>query len=235
MTTPLSAWTWKPSWTPDSRYVTYSSDHSGSMEIYRKPADGSGEAESVVPDANSLWAGASWSPDGRHLAYTIGATTNDLMVFDVEQGGQPEVFVSTSAVELFPTFSPDGRWIVYQSDESGTMEVYVRPFPGPGGKWQISRGGGGRAVWADDGTALYYVSKRKVINKVPITTQGDSLRAGRATVAFEAEDEIQGSWDVDRDGSFVLSLRQSEEEAPEARATALFVFNWSGELDELVP
>ena len=111
------------------------------MHLYRKRADGSGTAEVLTPDHDGIWAGATWSPDSKHLVYTDLENSQDLMVLDVEESGEPKQYLSTPANETFPAFSPDGRWIAYQSNESGQAEVYVRPFPGPGGKWQISRGG----------------------------------------------------------------------------------------------
>jgi serine/threonine-protein kinase len=229
------AWEWKPSWTPDGAYVTYSTARDGSMHLYRKRADGSGAAEVLTPDDDGIWAGATWSPDSKHLVYTDLENSQDLMVLDVEESGEPKQYLSTPANETFPAFSPDGRWIAYQSNESGQAEVYVRPFPGPGGKWQISRGGGALPVWSHDGSELFFIVEDRIVNSVPIAVEGDSLRAGRASVRFEAAMDLEGNWDVDRDGSFIMTLREVEDEVLAERALAVFVFNWTRELDELVP
>jgi Tol biopolymer transport system component len=104
----------------------------------------------------------SWHQSGKFLAFTAtrGATSLDLMVLPMEGNasrgltpGKPTVFLSTPTIEAYPMFSPDGRWIAYASNEAGSFDVYVRPFPGPGGTWRISTGGGTLPHWSATATS----------------------------------------------------------------------------------
>ena len=93
--------------------------------------------------------------------------------------GKPSVFLNTPADEVEPMFSPDGRWLAYHSNESGRYEVFVRPFPGPGGKWQISTAGGGQAVWSQKRHELLYRGPDNRIMVVSYTIEGDSFKADK--------------------------------------------------------
>ena len=125
-------------------------------------------------------------------------------------------------------FSPDGQWLTYLSDETGRVEVYVRSFPGPGGKWQISTQGGARPFWAKNGRELFYREGNKMM-AVPVTTQ-PTFRAGAPTLLFEGESRV--SYDVTPDGQRFLTIQKGEQEA----ATQInVVLNWFEELKRLVP
>ena len=126
----------------------------GISAIVSRAAEGSG------PEERS-WLGVgwpkSWSPDGKVLAFDCGETFGDICLLRQESARQPELFVaSTNSAEWGGVFSRDGKWIAYASDESGQYEVYVRPYPGPGGQWQISTDGGAEPVWSRDGRELFY-------------------------------------------------------------------------------
>ena len=117
--------------------------------MYVIRSDGSGKPQPLTQSKNlqNPW---SFTPDGKRLAFfeTGSKTSNDLWTMPLASDsaglrvGKPEVFLQTPANEVFPSFSPDGRWMAYSSDESGTAQVYVRAFPDKGGKWQISNSGG---------------------------------------------------------------------------------------------
>jgi serine/threonine-protein kinase len=135
-----------PVWTPDGRRIAYSTD-SG---IFCMRADGAGQAQRLT-ESSTMHIPVSFSPDGKRLAFMDqgSGTGYDIWTLPIEFGdgdnlkpGKPEPFLRTANTEMFPEFSPDGRWLTYASSDSGHAEVYVRPFPGPGGKWQISNGGG---------------------------------------------------------------------------------------------
>ena len=141
-----------PVWTPDGQWVTFASNRGGGrvLNLYWNRADGTGDAERLTESSNSQFP-FSWSPDGKVLAFfePSPGTNMDLWTLPMEgdgagglKPGKPTQFLRMSFRQWDPAFSPDGRWIAYQSDESGQFEVYVRPFPGPGGKWQISTTGG---------------------------------------------------------------------------------------------
>jgi serine/threonine-protein kinase len=154
-----------PVWTPDGRRLAWAAARNGAgQNLYWQRADGSGDATRLTTSPNIQFPG-SWHPSGRVLAfYEIRPQTGaDLLILPVEgdeasgwKPGTPTVFLAGPFAEQQPRFSPDGRWLAYESNESSGYEIYVRPFPGPGGKWPISTDGGTNAVWsrARHGAAL---------------------------------------------------------------------------------
>ncbi|MGH9649781.1 MAG: hypothetical protein ACRD3I_04845, partial [Terriglobales bacterium] len=174
-----------PLWTPDGKRIAYASERPGpsNLSIYWKPADGSGAEERLTTSSN-LQVPESWSPGGKLLAFTeFEPPQADIWVLPMEGKRQPRPFLKTPAYEQSPVFSPDGHWLVYQSAESGQLEVYVQAFPGPGGKWQISSGGGEYPVWARNGRELFYYSGSKLMG-VTITTQ-PTFAAGSPRLLLE--------------------------------------------------
>jgi Tol biopolymer transport system component/predicted Ser/Thr protein kinase len=166
-----------PVWAPDSRHIVFESG----MSFFWMRGDGAGEPQRLLASSNSPrpW---SMSPDGRRLAYfQINTDTGcdiwtlplDLSDPDHPKAGKPEPFLCAPAGGTQPMFSPDGRWIAYRDDESGSNEIYVRPFPAAsGGKWQISSGGGLYAVWSKNGHQLYYEAADNRIMVVDYTVDG---------------------------------------------------------------
>ena len=133
-------------------------------------------------------------------------------------------------------FSPDGHWLAYTSDESGRNEVYVQPYPGPGGKRQISTEGGGEPVWAKNGKELFYREGNKMM-AVEITTQ-PTFRAGTPTLVFEGQyfrDIVpsEANYDITPDGRRFLMIKESEQEGGPRQINV--VLNWFEELKRLVP
>src|SRR5262249_44958019 len=122
------------------------------------------EAERLTASETLLVPG-SWSPDGQVVAFSEEdpATGWNIWILRLQGDRKPQPFLQTPANEGGPTFSPDGRWLAYQSDESGRWEIYVRPFPSPGGKVQISTEGGAEPVWARNGRELFYRNGRKMM------------------------------------------------------------------------
>ncbi len=232
----VEAWEWQPSWSPDGQYVLFSSNRSGNMAIFRKRADGSGDAEMISRTDKLAWGGGSLSPDGKFLTFhAVGTGDADIFVQDLSGDTEATPFVTAELNQRYPAFSPDGRWIAYESAESGQPEVYVRPFPGPGGRWQISRGGGEHPTWSHDGRTLYFEVGAGTISAVDVQVEGDSFRAGRQREVVSAEHTIRGRWSVLEDGSFVVAQMESPEEASLDRATVTLVFDWPTELERLVP
>ena len=146
-----------PIWTPDGKRVVFARNTGGVRTPFWAPADGSGEPERVFDDDHRGGI-ASFSPDGQLLTFNRRApdTGLDLWVRAFNGTQAPHPFLRTRSTEVGAKFSPDGRWIAYVSDESGQYEVYVRPYPGPGGKWQVSTQGGGEAIWSPVGNELFY-------------------------------------------------------------------------------
>jgi serine/threonine protein kinase len=155
-------------WSPDSKHLAYAVSGKGNG-LWWARADGSGPPHRL---SEIFWNLYSFSPDGARLAAsgrrpdggayiaTIPLEGSDP---DRPKLGAPEPFLRTSASEELPAFSPDGRWLAYTSDESGSSQVYVRPFPGPGGKWQISTEGATNPIWSRNAHELFYISSSRRI------------------------------------------------------------------------
>ena len=156
-------------------------------------------------------------------------------VLPMEGNSKPQVFLRTPLSESSPSFSPDGRWIAYVSNESGREEVYVQPYPGPGGRSQISTEGGIEAVWASNGRELFYRNGDKMM-AVEITTQ-PTFTAGSPRLLFEGSYSFSAnnstSYDVSLDGQRFLMVQSVE---PEQAPTQInVVLNWFEELKRRVP
>ncbi len=224
-----------PLWTPDGRRVTFSSNRSGNWDIYEATADGSDEVQPLLEDKeHAQWPG-SWSPDGKVLVFIqlSPSTGNDIWLLPRE--GKPIPFVTTPSSERAPDFSPDGRFIVYVSDETGRDEVYVQPYPGPGGKELISTDGGDEPVWSADGRELFYRQGDRMI-AVSVRTE-PNLEVGKPQVLFEGPYERArlgrvSNYDVTADGQRFLMVKRN---ALSFRRRIRVVQNWTEELKRLVP
>jgi Tol biopolymer transport system component len=178
-----------PIWTPDGQRITYSSpEKDGAYDLYWTRADGAGDALRLTTNRKQKRAN-SWSPDGKTLAFMQlnGDTSWDIMMLSVEGDakvgwklGEPKPFLNGSFIEQDATFSPDGRWLAYASNESGSLEVYVQPFPGPGGRWQISTGGGSFPRWSRSSRELFYRATDQRIMVATYDPAGGSFGAGKA-------------------------------------------------------
>jgi Tol biopolymer transport system component len=174
-----------PVWAPDGSRIVFSSNRDGPFDLYQKPASG-GKGEEVLFKSSADKAATSWSPDGRFLLYSVRnpKTKSDIWVLPLFGDRKPVPFLETEFDESGAQFSPDGHWVAYLSNESGRLEVYVRPFSvnadgsvaEPGGKWQISNEGGTGPRWRGDGRELFYRAPSGVM-AVEIAA-GPAFRAG---------------------------------------------------------
>jgi eukaryotic-like serine/threonine-protein kinase len=227
---------YNPVWTPDGKRVAFESNNSGPLNIFWQLADGSGGLERLTTSPY-INAPVSWSPDGHLLAFgEINTTTGQNMWILRMNDRKVLPFHRTGPNENQPRFSPDGRWLAYISDESGGVEVYVQPYPGPGGKWQISTEGGTEPVWNQNGRELFYRSGDKMM-AVEITTQ-PGFSASTPRMLFEGRYEQPPvpihNFDVSPDGQHFLMLKPVEQE--QAAPTQInVVLNWFEELKQKVP
>jgi len=158
---------WFPIWTPDGQRVAFGSPEA---PLSWKAADGTGEVETLVESSRQM--PMAFSPDGTALVFNDWNSSGfDLGLLSLEGERTSTLLMETEFTERNAALSPDGRWIAYESDESGQYEVYVRPFPDVnGGRWQVSSGGGAWPLWSPDGQELFYAGSEGMM-AVPIETE----------------------------------------------------------------
>jgi dipeptidyl aminopeptidase/acylaminoacyl peptidase len=229
-----------PVWTPDGKRLAYTSEHPENrtgLTLLWKAADGTAEPEVLLAGKNAVFP-QSWSPDGRFLAFSEihPATGWDLWILPIDGVRRPRPFLRTRFAEAEPAFSPDGRWIAYTSNESGRYEIYVRPYPGPGSKVQISTEGGMEPAWAPDGREIFY---RNAERMMAVETRLESqFSAGTPRVLFagpyffDPDPEFR-QYDVAPDGREFVMLREVEQ--PAALPQLNFVVDWFSDLTRRVP
>ena len=223
-------------WTPDGKRIAFNSNREGPQNVFWQLADGSGGVERLTT-SEYVNTPNSWSPDGQLLAFIENNPTTgyDIWVLRIsDRKAQP--FLRTPFNETAPRFSPDGRWLAYTSDESGRYEVYVQPYPGPGGKWQISTEGGIEPVWDPNGRELFYRSSDKMM-AVDIATQ-PGFTAGKPKVLFEGPyvptPATFPNYDVSLGGQRFLMVKPIDQAAA-APTQINVVLNWFEELKQKVP
>ena len=224
-----------PQWSPDGAWIVWGSEQEDGVNLYRRSSDGSGEEERLTTGGEPKFA-SSWSPDGRFILFTQvnSQTGNDIMVIPLDGDRAPQAYLQTETSEAEAAFAPDGRWVAYQSAESGADQIYVRPFPMRGGKWQISVDGGSHPRWSKNGKELYFRRENSVM-MVALDITGDALRAGTPEKVFEGpflQANIGGNtyadYDVSPDGQRFAMLRG--EGGQIVADHMIVVFHWFDEL-----
>jgi serine/threonine-protein kinase len=237
-----------PLWTPDGQGIVYASqEQGGAYNLWWMRADGGGDPQRLTESRNNQRA-TSWRPDGKVLAFRQASpeATYDLLTLPIERNGtsglkpgEPQPFLSGSFILDWPAFSPDGRWLAYHSVESGISEVYVRPFLGAGGKWQISTGGGGYPRWSRNGRDLFYRTPDNRIMVVTYAASGNSFRADRPQLWSPGQLGLRpggvSNYDLHPDGNRFAVLKAPETEENTAANRVNIVLNWFEELRRLVP
>jgi predicted Ser/Thr protein kinase len=226
-----------PVWTPDGKRITVDSNKEGTANLFWQLADGSGGLERLAPGQYAQIP-RSWSPDGQILAFHENnpTTGKDIWVLRLSDH-KAEPFLRTPFNEGGPVFSPDGHWLAYISDESGRPEIYVKPYPGPGGKWQISTEGGSEPAWNHNGRELFFRSGSKMM-AVEVTTL-PTFSAGKPKLLFEGQyvpvqaGLMSTAYDVSPDGQRFLMIKAGEQ--AQAPSQINVVLNWFEELKQKVP
>src|SRR5579862_4228572 len=226
-----------PLWTPDGRYIAFQAQGEG-MSVIR--SDGSGKPQPLTQSKNNHYPW-SFTSDGKRLAFMeLGSGGFDLWTVPLEsdsaglRAGKPEVFLQTPADERAPSFSADGRWMAYSSDESGTFQVYVRAFPDKGGKWQISNSGGVYPMWSRNGHELLFEALDHHIMVAAYTVKGDSFVADKPRMW--SEKQIGGNIaymnvDLAPDSKRIVALMPVETaEGQKAQSHVIFLENFFDEV-----
>jgi serine/threonine-protein kinase len=243
---------WNPIWAPDGRRIAFRNSSQGRSNLFWIRADGGATAERLTDSPNSQFPG-SWHPSGKFLAFTeVNPTTSgDLMILPVEgseasgwKPGTPFPFLNSTVFESEPAFSPDGRWIAYQSLDGGRNEVYVRPFPGPGGKWQISTSGGVYPTWSRTRKELLFLSPDGQIVVAAYTADADTFKANKPRLWSDRRLSprprgnmgTEGrSFDLHPDGERLAVSVLPQGAADGRQDKVVFIFNFFDELRRIAP
>jgi serine/threonine protein kinase len=227
-----------PVWSFDGREIYFASRRRGRLDIFKKPASGAGAEVELLTDAQNNLYPSSAAPDGKFLLFFTGnalsPTGNDLWVLPLVGDAKPKPFVQTEFNETYATFSPDGRWVAYTSAESGRNEVYVVPFPEPGGKWQVSQGGGSFPRWRRDSAELFYLSSEGPLMAASVDGRGSAFVVSQVKPLFEPRIRTIGfggsnaqNYDVTPDGQrFLVAVT----EGTQSETPITILTNWTAAL-----
>ena len=233
-----------PIWTADGRRIVYSSnrDSGGSTNLWWQAADGTGLAERLTTSDHAQFA-TGIVPDGSALLFMeqTPAMGGDLWQVSLDRTHRVTPLLQTKVDERNGIVAPNGRWLAYESNSSGSSEIYVRPFPNvAGGQWQVSTAGGRQPLWARNGKELFYLNDGGGLFRVAVEADGTTWNAGTPTKLFEGRyyDATTGSagrsYDVSPDGERFLMIKRPGSDAS-ATSAILVVQHWDEELKRLVP
>jgi len=210
-----------PVWSPDAHRVAFASERTGVFDIYERPFDGPGTETLLVASSDAKLV-YDWSPDGRFVLYGVQdpKTGRDLWVVPVTGDRTPVLVAGTPFAEQGGRFSVDGRWIAYESNESGRTEIYVQPFPGSGTRIQMSTQGGQAPQWRRDGRELTYLAPDNRVMALPIEVTGSTVKPGTPVKLFTAP---PGGFVMSSDGQRFLVSTVTAEPAP-----ITLLLNWAG-------
>ncbi len=237
----------EPIWTPDGKMITCSRTTNG-LGISWLPSDGAGNLKPLTPGFGYFQIPTSWSPDGRTLAYFEFSPQGgccEILTLPVSasgQAGKAKPYFSGGAHNggSYPQISPDGHWMAYESEESGTPQIYVVPFPSSPGKWQVSATGGLYPRWSKAGHELFFLgsgpSGLGALVEVPYAVEGNSFHVGKPQVLFQGFVLLQTNYtpyDVAPDGKHFAMLVEAQGKSP-GPVLPTVVVNWSSRVERLV-
>jgi Tol biopolymer transport system component/predicted Ser/Thr protein kinase len=216
-----------PVWSSDGARIAYSSDRRGQPLLVKSASGTAGEE--VLFQSEDAKSPTSWSTDGRFLLFnrTLPKTKTDVWVLPLFGDRKPFPLVQSEFIDRNGQFSPDGRWVAYVSDESGRLEIYVVPFPGPGGKWQVSTGVGGTVPhWSADGRELFYVSGDRDLMTVEVKSGSEFQTSSPKPLFSLSTLTTVSGFEVSRDGRrFLQGIPREATGSP-----VTLVLNWTADL-----
>jgi eukaryotic-like serine/threonine-protein kinase len=231
---------WTPVWSPDGARIAFASDRVGGRHIYERASSGVG-ADKLMFKSEATEIPVSWSPDGRHIVFSrfkpAGSAGVDTWLLALSGEVKASPFIETPFDKAQARISPNGRWIAYTTNDSGTYQVVVQSFPDPnGGKWQITAQGGIEPKWRRDGSELYYLGFDGNLMSVPVKQAGAgrTFEAGTPQVLFHTPVRVSRTqsprdrrYDVAPDGRFLISVPTTSS----AGAPVTVLVNWASALE----
>jgi len=219
-------------WSPDGMHVAFTSNRNGTFNMYMKASSGVG-ADELLFEGPNITVPQDWSKDGRFLLYyeVNSKTGRDLWAMRMDGKERKTIPVTkTPFDENIAQFSPDGRWVAYQTSESGRFEIRVQTFPEPTGKWQISSGGGVQPRWRADGKELYFIAPDGKLMAAPVMISNSAFEPGTPVALFQTRIVMVGAggtlihpqYTVSADGRFLIN--QPVEESTATPIT--LILNW---------
>jgi Tol biopolymer transport system component len=208
-----------PLWSPDGARIAFHSSRNGTIDLWIKPSSGAGAEELLLEGPDSEWP-IHWSKDGRFLLYQrsdLGARW-DLWALPLTGTDRTPIAVAnTSFVERLGEFSPDGNWVVYETNESGRPEITVQAFPEPSGRSAVSTAGGAAPRWSADGTEIYFIAPDGKMIAVSVEAEGPTLQLGTPVALFSTgitDQTFKFQYAVSRDGRFLVNNAPAQTSPP---------------------
>jgi Tol biopolymer transport system component len=219
-----------PVWSPDGKWIIYNSDRNGHSTFFRKPSDGSGTEELLLTN-DEIGLPSDWSRDGKYLIFghgPVGYTNWEVWAVPLEGERKPWLVVphGQNSSSIYGRLSPDGRWLAYASNESGRLEVYVVPFRGGQGRWQVSASGGNAPLWSRDGKELYYANLSFGVVAVPVKEVNGAPQFGAAQQLTTTASAPEFFFDVTPDGKKILLPVVTQQ----VNQSMMVVTNWTASL-----